>query len=74
MGYEKSSITLYIHIIVYHLPKFLKNGIPFKAFTGKGVEKVNDIVRSSYHNKSNKHDTCKEAMLALERTEHLQDF
>ena len=60
--------------MVYHLPKFLKNDIPFKAFTGQGVEKVNDIVRSIYHNKSNKHDPCKEAILALKRIDHLQEF
>ena len=47
-GYEKTSITPYLHILVYHLPRFLKNEILFKAFTGQGVEKVNDIVRSTH--------------------------
>lgn len=74
MGYEKASITPYLHILVYHLPRFLKDEIPFKAFTGQGVEKVNDIVRSIYHKKSNKHDACKESTLALKRIDHLQEF
>lgn len=39
----------------------------------KELNKINDTVRSIYHNKCNKHDACKEAMLALKRIEHLQD-
>ena len=43
-----------------------------KRFTGQGIEKINDIVRSIYHNKSNKHDLCSEALLALKRIDRLQ--
>lgn len=64
IGYEKAFITPYLHILVYHLPRFLNGEIPFKAFTGQGVEKVNNVVRAIHHNKSNKHDPCKEAMLS----------
>ena len=32
------------------------------------------MVRSIYHNKSNRHDPCKEAILALKRIDHLQEF
>lgn len=32
------------------------------------------IVRSIYHTQSNKHDACKEAILAVKRIDHLQDF
>jgi hypothetical protein len=45
-----------------------------KSFTGQGIEKINDVVRSIYHNKSNRHDACKEAMQALRRIDNLQDF
>lgn len=73
-GFTKSSITPYIHILVYHVPKFLKGENSLKSFTGQGVEKTNDIVRSIYRNKSNRHDACKEAILALKRTDHLQEY
>ena len=43
-----------------------------KRFTGQGIEKINNIVRSIYHNKSNKHDACSEALLALKRVDRLQ--
>ncbi|XP_074632729.1 uncharacterized protein LOC141891647 [Acropora palmata] len=74
IGYKKASVTPYFHILVYHLPKFLASNTSFKSFTGQGVEKINDMVRSIYHNKSNRHDPCKEAILALKRIDHLQEF
>ena len=74
IGYGNAAITPYLHILTYHVPKFLKDGTCLKSFTGQGVEKTNDIVRSIYHNKSNKHDACKEAILAVKRIDHLQDF
>lgn len=73
IGYENASVTPYFHILAYHLPRFIRDETPFKSFTGQGVEKINDTVRSIYHNKCNKHDACKEAILALKRIEHLQD-
>ena len=73
IGYENASVTPYFHILAYHLPQFIRDKTPFKLFTGQGVEKINDTVRSIYHNKCNKHDACKEAILALKRIEHLQD-
>ncbi|KAK2565676.1 hypothetical protein P5673_010845 [Acropora cervicornis] len=74
IGYKKASVTPYFHILLYHLPKFLASNTSFKSFTGQGVEKINDMVRSIYHNKSNRHDPCKEAILALKRIDHLQEF
>lgn len=73
IGYENTSVTPYFHILAYHLPRFIRDETPFKLFTGQGVEKMNDTVHSIYHNKCNKHDTCKEAILALKKIEHLQD-
>lgn len=74
IGYENASVTPYIHVLAYHLPRFVKDETPFKSFTGQGVEKINDTVRSIYHNKCNNHDACKEALLALKRIGHLQGF
>ena len=72
VGYDNARITPYLHILVYHVPQFLEDQIPVKFFTGQGIEKINDIARSIYHNKSNRHDACKEAVLALKRIDHLQ--
>ena len=74
MGHEKARITPYIHILVYHVPRFIKDEQCLKSFTGQGIEKINDVVRAIYHNKSNHHDPCKEAMQALRRIDNLQDF
>ena len=74
IGFGNAAITPYLHILMYHVPKFLKDGTCLKSFTRQGVEKTNDIVRSIYHTKSNKHDACKEAILAVKRIDHLQDF
>ena len=53
---------------------FLKKDKAIKIFTGQGIEKINDVVRSVYHSKSNRHDACKEAVQALKRIDNLQDF
>lgn len=66
-GYGNARVTPYMHIMCYHIPHFLKADIPLKRFTGQGIEKINDIVRSIYHNKSNKHDACCEALQAIKR-------
>jgi hypothetical protein len=71
-GYGKHNVTPYIHMLCYHVPRFLKQEMAVKRFTGQGIEKINDIVRSIYHNKSNKHDACSEALLALKRIDRLQ--
>ncbi|KAL9977700.1 hypothetical protein ACROYT_G015133 [Oculina patagonica] len=72
IGYENASVTPYFHILTYHLTRFIRDETAFKSFTGQGVKEINDTVRSIYHNKCNKHDACKEAILALKRIDHLQ--
>lgn len=71
-GYGKHNVTPYMHMLCYHVPRFLNQETAVKRFTGQGIEKINDIVRSIYHNKSNKHDACSEALLALKRIDRLQ--
>ena len=72
VGYAKGDITPYIHVLVYDVPRFFKNS-GVKIFTGQGVEKTNDVVRSIYHNKCNKHDGCKDTLLALKRLDCPRD-
>jgi hypothetical protein len=64
MGYEKARITPYIHILLYHVPRFIKDDTSLKSFTGQGIEKINDVVCAIYHM----------AMQALRRIDNLQDF
>lgn len=63
-----------MHLLVYHVPKFLKEKNAMKRFTGQGIEKINDLMRSFYHNKSNRHDACTEALLAIKRIDRLQEY
>lgn len=60
-------------MLCYHMPFFLAtSGV--KCFTGQGVEKVNDVVRRLYHQKSNKYDSCKDGLQAVKRLDDLQEF
>lgn len=56
-GYKKSKVTPYMHIMVYHIPKFFESYKTVKIFTGQGVEKNNDVARSITLHKSNKWDS-----------------
>ena len=62
-----------MHILCYHVPFFLAtSGV--KCFTGQGVEKLNDVIRRFYHQKSNKYDACTDGLQAVKRLDDLQDF
>ena len=41
-----------MHAMVYHVPNFLKMFKSVKLFTGQGVEKNNDVARSTVLRKS----------------------
>ena len=67
-GYEKHRVTPYMHIMVAHLPNFLKLYKSVKKFTGQGVEKNNDTARSVVLRKSNKWDSVGDVL----KVEHRQ--
>lgn len=54
-------------MLVHHVPRQLSDDNGVKIFTGQGVEKTNDVVRAIYHRNCNKHDACKDSLLALKR-------
>lgn len=56
-GYKKANITPYMHIMVYHIPKFFELYKTVKIFTGQGVERNNDVARNIVLHKSNKFDS-----------------
>ena len=61
-GYDRKSVTPYMHIMIYHVPYFLKKYRSLKQFTGQGVEKVNDDIKLIYHRKTNRHNTTEDAL------------
>ena len=63
-GYD--SITPYIHIMLYHVPRLLKQHGTLKSFSGQGLEKTNDDIKRIFHAKTNKHD-APAASLAVRR-------
>ena len=56
-GYRKKNVTPYMHIMVYHIPKFLELYKTVKIFSGQGVERNNDLARNIVLNKSQKWDS-----------------
>ena len=53
-GYSKSDITPYMHSMVYHMPYLMSFHSGIKAFTGQGLEKVNDDLKLIYFKRVNK--------------------
>ncbi|CAB3985454.1 Hypothetical predicted protein [Paramuricea clavata] len=69
-GIEDGSI--YAHLGLSCAILFGTSGV--KCFTGQGVEKVHDVIRRLYHQKSNKYDACTDGLQAVKRLDDLQDF
>ena len=53
-GYRKKNVMPYMHIMVYHISKFLELYKTVKFFSGQGVERNNDLARNIVLNKSQK--------------------
>ncbi len=53
-GYSRSDVTPYVHIMAYHLPYLMRLHAGIKAFTGQGLEKVNDDLKLIYFKRCNK--------------------
>ena len=66
-GYNRTRLTPYMHILVYHVPVFLKQYSTLKVFTGQGVEKKNDVARSVVMRKSNKWDSARDVLMSDSR-------
>lgn len=72
-GYKKVNITPYMHIMVYHVPQFLQAFKSVKLFTGQGVEKNNDVARSTVLRKSNKWNSTEDVLKHEARLWELRD-
>lgn len=68
-----STLTPYMHVFVFHIPWFIKTYGSLSNFSGKGVEKVNDKIKSIHQKKTNKIDAAVDALKVRKRIETLQD-
>lgn len=62
IGYTKANITPYMHAMVYHVPQFFESYKTIKSFTGQGVEKNNDVARTTVLRKSNKWNSTEDVL------------
>eukprot|EP00731_Ephydatia_muelleri_P007579 Em0003g1827a len=72
-GYQKASVTPYMHIMAVHVPEMIALYGNIKQFSCQGVEKLNDIAKCSYFS-SSKWDPAQEILLTEQRmsaTQHL---
>jgi hypothetical protein len=73
IGYKKANITPYMHAMVYHVPQFFEAFKTIKSFTGQGVERNNDIARTTVLRKSNKWNSTKDVLKHESRLLELKD-
>ncbi len=64
-GYD--SVTPYMHILVYHVPRILREHGTLRWFSGQGLEKVNDDIKQTYHRKTNKRNAPEAALRCKRR-------
>ena len=69
-GFQRSNITPYIHVMLYHVPGIIKRLGSMKMFSGQGVEKQNDASKRDYHS-SQKHRTTEDMLVHSHRLRKL---
>ena len=72
-GYERTRVTQYLYIIVYHVPKLAKIHCGIAIFSAQGMEKLNDTAKCIHKQHSNKIDACAGILQASQRQICLQD-
>ena len=70
-GYNRARVTPYMHIMVYHIPHFFSLYKTIKVFTGQGVERNNDVARSTVMRRSNKWDCTRDVLRSESRQREL---
>ena len=71
-GFERRSVTPYMHIMIYHVPQMIKEHGCLKKFSGQLVAKTNDKLRKAHLLKSSNYDSCYEAMTSVKRQQQLR--
>jgi len=71
--YQTTHVTPYMHVMVTHVPEFLKLYGCIAPFSQQGLEKLNDEITKSYFRCTNLHDVeaLKQLLLKLNRFEEL---
>ena len=71
--YQTKHVTPYMHILVSHIPQFIKFYGSLACFSQQGLEKLNDEITKDYFRSTNQRDTesLMQLMLKLNRLEEL---
>ena len=66
-GYEKKRVTPYMPCLVYHMPFLSGLHLGLTKFSIQGMEKANEIAKSTHRQHSNKIDACANILKGLKR-------
>ena len=73
-GYQKERVTLYMHMLPYHVPHQLRSFSSLKQFSCTPIEKRNDYGRRVFQLKSNRKDPLTDVLQSQERLVLLASF
>lgn len=73
--YQTRHVTPYMHVLVAHIPTFLKKFGSLAIYSQQGLEKLNDEITKAYFKSTNHHSNTAmiQIMLKLNRLETLTD-
>lgn len=73
--YQTKNVTPYMHVLVAHVPKLLKDFGSLAKFSQQGLEKLNDDITKAYFKSTNhrNEEALRQIMLKLNRLEELTD-
>ena len=73
--YQTKNVTPYMHVLVAHVPKLLRDVGSLAKFSQQGVEKLNDDITKDYFKSTNhrSEEALRQIMLKLNRLEELTD-
>ena len=73
--YPTKHVTPYMHLLVHHIPEFLKLHGSLAPYSQQGLEKLNDIITKDYFKSTNHHhlDALKQILQKHNRLEILED-
>ena len=73
--YPTKHVTPYMHLLVHHIPEFLKLHGSLAPFSQQGLEKPNDIITKHYFKSTNHHhvEALKQILEKVNRMQKLED-
>ena len=74
--YQTKNVTPYMHVLVAHLPKLMKDHGNIRMFSQQGLEKLNDDITKDYFKSTNHksgEDSLRQILFKLNRLEYLTD-